>query len=97
MDRARKGPFKNNPVDMVLQVVQKAKADVPAAKLILGIFVPRETPQSLPTKVGIAKRYGLAGIALWRLGLITEEMWAALRATVEPRKFYSSSTSTAVP
>ncbi|BCV21029.1 hypothetical protein [Moorella sp. Hama-1] len=35
-------------------------------------------------KVGIAQRYGLDGIAIWRLGLVTGEMWDALRATVIP-------------
>jgi len=74
------------PVDMVLQAVEMARADVPAARLVLGISVPRETPESILVKVGIAKRYGLDGIALWRLGLITDEMWAALRAAVAPRK-----------
>lgn len=72
------------PVSLVIQAVELAAA-VPSDKLVLGISAPSETPESILTKVGIAKRYNLNGIALWRLGLLSGEMWAALRTTVAVR------------
>lgn len=70
------------PVGKVIEAVQMASAAVPDEKLLLGISAPSETPESIVTKVGIAKRYGLNGIALWRLGLVEEGMWNSLRASV---------------
>ncbi|MEW6572378.1 MAG: stalk domain-containing protein [Bacillota bacterium] len=72
------------PVSLVIQAVEMAAA-VPADKLVLGISVPSETPESILAKVGIAKRYNLNGIAIWRLGLLSFEMWEALRTTVAVR------------
>ncbi|KWX06365.1 copper amine oxidase [Hydrogenibacillus schlegelii] len=74
------------PVTLVKQAVETAKALVPPEKLLLGISAPTETAESILTKVGIAKRYGLDGIAIWRLGLVTGEMWDALRTNVIPRR-----------
>ena len=74
---------KPEPNSLVIQGVQQALKNVPKEKLILGISIPSENPDSILTKVGIVKRYGLEGIALWRLGLLTEEMWDALRKTIE--------------
>ncbi|WP_187286567.1 hypothetical protein [Thermosediminibacter oceani] len=51
-----------------------ARVSIPPEKLVLGIFTPTETPESMLTKVGIIKRYGLIDIAIWRLGLVTGEM-----------------------
>lgn len=70
---------KPEPVSMVRQAVEMACASVPAQKLILGISAPSETADSIATKVGIAKRYNLNGVALWRLGVIDDGMWQALR------------------
>lgn len=72
------------PVVLVVEAVEAARAVVPAHKLILGISAPYETPESILTKVGIARRYNLHGIALWRLGLISDEMWAVLKTSVQP-------------
>ncbi|HHV77569.1 MAG TPA: copper amine oxidase [Syntrophothermus lipocalidus] len=77
---------KPEPVSLVRQAVEMAKANVPPEKLVLGISAPTETPESILTKVGIAKRYNLDGIAIWRLGLVTGEMWEALRSAVIPRR-----------
>ncbi|WP_333870569.1 stalk domain-containing protein [Desulforamulus putei] len=77
---------KPEPVDLVTQAVKWASQMMPPEKLILGISVPSETPESLVTKVGIAKRYQLKGISLWRLGLVSEEMWTSLRTCVVTRK-----------
>lgn len=40
----------------------------------------------MKTKIGIAKQYNPKGIALWRLGLVTPEMWGALDKTIETKK-----------
>lgn len=74
------------PVALVAQAVEMAKALVPPEKLVLGISAPTETAESILTKVGIAKRYSLNGIAIWRLGLVSGEMWEALRVSVMPRR-----------
>ncbi len=70
---------KPEPVSMVKQAVEMARASVPAHKLILGISAPSETADSISAKAGIAKRYNLNGIALWRLGVIDDGMWETLR------------------
>jgi len=74
------------PVDLVVEAVEQAGAVVPPKKLLLGISAASETPESILTKIGIAKRYRLDGVALWRLGLVSEEEWAALRSSVETRE-----------
>ncbi len=73
------------PAGKVVEAVEMAKSLVPIDKLILGINIPRETSESLITKVGIAKKYDLNGIALWRLGLLTPQMWSNLETTIIPR------------
>ncbi len=70
---------KPEPVSQVKQAVEMACKSVPANKLILGISAPSETAASIATKVGIAKRYNLGGVALWRLGVINDGMWQTLR------------------
>lgn len=74
---------KPEPTNMVVQAVKLAKAEVPANKLILGISAPGETDSSITTKIGIAKRYGLDGIALWRLGLVSDDMWNEIKSAVK--------------
>lgn len=76
------GP-KPEPINLVLQAVEEATALVPANKVLLGISTPGEKPQSLLAKIGIAKRYNLGGIALWRLGLAPSEAWDILRSTIQ--------------
>lgn len=76
---------KPEPVSLVIQAMEKAKAEVPVEKLLLGISIPSETPKSILGKIGIAKRYKLQGIALWRLGLLSDEMWNSLRSSVKTR------------
>lgn len=70
------------PVSKVMEAAEKAKALVPADKLVLGINADHETENTINDKVGIAKRYGLKGIAIWRLGLVTNEMWSKLGETI---------------
>jgi len=78
--------LKPEPESLVTQAVEQAVQDVPAKKLLLGISTPNETSGSILTKVGIAKRYGLDGVALWRLGLVSEEMWNSLRTTIKVKE-----------
>lgn len=73
------------PADLVSAAVDSARSVVPPGKLVLGISAPGETPESILTKAGIAKRYNLNGIAIWRLGLVSNEMWGGLRSAVQPR------------
>jgi len=77
--------YSPEPVTQVIQAVEAATAVVPAEKLFLGISAPTETPESILTKVGIAKRYNLDGIALWRLGVVSNEMWNALKINIKNR------------
>ena len=70
---------KPEPENLVIEAVEEAKKAVAAEKLYLAISIPSENVDSIKTKVGIAKRYGLKGISLWRLGIISDEMWDSLR------------------
>ncbi len=74
------------PLDLVIEAVEMARTAVPAEKLVLGVSTPSETADSILSKVGVAKRYNLQGIAIWRLGLVSNEMWTALRSSVQPRQ-----------
>ncbi|NLB89158.1 MAG: copper amine oxidase [Syntrophomonadaceae bacterium] len=75
------GP-KPEPNNRVNEAITIALQNVPHNKLILGISAPSENPESLATKVGLAKRYNLEGIALWRLGLITDGMWEVIKISI---------------
>lgn len=72
------------PDRMVIQAVEMAIKAVPADKLILGVSLPSETPESVATRIGITKRYGLKGVALWRLGLVSEPAWQSIREGILP-------------
>ena len=78
------------PVSLVTQAVEMALANVPSQKLLLGISTPNETSESIVAKIGIAKKYKLSGIALWRLGLVSNEMFNALRSTVKNYPGYTT-------
>jgi len=67
------------PLNLVLQAVEMSAEVVPPHKLLLGISAPYETPESIVPKIGIAKRYNLQGIAIWRLGLVAQKIWQVLR------------------
>lgn len=70
------GPEPTNQVD---DAIRRLLPDVPAEKLLLGISMGSETPDSIGAKIGLAKRYGLKGIAVWRLGLLGEEAFGEIR------------------
>ncbi|MDD3023961.1 MAG: stalk domain-containing protein [Syntrophomonadaceae bacterium] len=69
-------------INKIRQAVEMAKALVPAEKLLLGISVVGENPESLQTIIGVAKKNNLGGIALWRLGLLNTETWKVLGENV---------------
>ncbi len=73
---------KPEPANMVYQAVEAAISQVPPEKLVLGISISNENTDSLKTKIGIAKRFQLQGIAMWRLGLISDEMWQELHGCI---------------
>ncbi|MGE5484981.1 MAG: stalk domain-containing protein [Ignavibacteriales bacterium] len=72
------------PVEKALEAVQGLGA-VPREKVILGVSVAHEDAAGIRSRIGVARRYGLAGVALWRLGLLDDSHEAALRARVRSR------------
>lgn len=74
------------PADLVDEAIRLALKQVDRSKLLLGIVTAYETPDTAPQKAGLAKRYGLAGLSVWRLGLIGTDTMAALKSTVSPQK-----------
>lgn len=85
------GPFSApQPLTQVTEAIDLALQIVPREKLLLGLLATRgtngvvggETPESLGVKVGLAKRRGLAGIALWRLGVWGEDRLEVIRGLV---------------
>lgn len=69
----------------VEEAIVQAKALVPASRLILGISLPTETPESLVARAGLVRRHNLAGISLWRLGLGTNDTWHVLESRIVSR------------
>jgi hypothetical protein len=76
---------KPEPYQLVHEAIDSALLAVPKEKLVLGISFASETAESLISKLGLAKQHGLAGVALWRLGLMAETDWTALRSSVLPK------------
>ncbi len=71
------------PLNLVDEGIKLALQQVSKDKLILGISVYSENETSVNAKVGLAKRYGLKGIAIWRLGLIGQPVWNEMGKSVE--------------
>lgn len=67
------------PLDKVEQAVTLALAQVSASKLYLGISAASESASSLAGKIDLAEKYRLAGAALWRIGIVTDDQWALMR------------------
>ncbi|MEJ8548810.1 stalk domain-containing protein [Brevibacillus borstelensis] len=74
------------PLGKVNEAITMALAHVPKDKLLLGISAASENEQSIDGKIGLAKRHGLKGIALWRLGLVTEAEKARLAQSIEMKE-----------
>lgn len=77
--KSKKGP---EPLDKVDESIRLALKEVAKNKLLLGISANSETAASISSKVGLAKRYGLKGIAVWRLGILRSDL-PGLEATLE--------------
>ncbi|WP_134684286.1 stalk domain-containing protein [Brevibacillus migulae] len=70
------------PLGRVNEAIQLALQQLPKEKLILGISMGSEDAQSVNAKIGLAKRYDLKGIAIWRLGLIGQPAFDQMKTTV---------------
>lgn len=77
---------KPQPADKIDEAIRLALKETPKSKLILGLNLNSEDQTSVKTLVGLAKRYDLKGIALWRLGIIKSEEWTSLKQSVEFKK-----------
>ncbi|MDT3426995.1 hypothetical protein J2Z22_002529 [Paenibacillus forsythiae] len=71
------------PTDKVDEAIRLALKQTTKDKLVLGISLKSENESSVNTKIGLAKRYGLKGIAIWRLGLIGQAAWNEMGKSVE--------------
>lgn len=71
------------PLNKVDESIRLALQQVSKDKLLLGISVHSENETSVNSKIGLAKRYGLKGIAIWRLGLIGQPVWNEMSKSVE--------------
>lgn len=71
------------PVNKVDEAIRLALKQVGKEKLILGISVASENENSVNTKIGLAKRYDLKGISIWRLGIISPAEWTQMNETVQ--------------
>ncbi|AJY76936.1 stalk domain-containing protein [Paenibacillus beijingensis] len=74
------GPEPNDKVDEAVRMM--LGLGVPKSKLILGVSVHSETENTITAKIGLAKRYGLKGVAFWRLGLLTAAEQKAISDSV---------------
>lgn len=74
------------PADKVDEAIRLALKETSASKLILGLNLDSEDQTTIKTLTGLAKRYDLKGIALWRLGIIKSEEWTSLKQSVEFKK-----------
>ncbi|MCI3919219.1 stalk domain-containing protein [Paenibacillus sp. TRM 82003] len=86
MAYAYEGEKAPEPLQRVDEAIRLSLEAAPAEKLLLGISMGSERADSLDAKLGLAKRYGLKGIAVWRLGLIGEDAFLELRTEVETVK-----------
>lgn len=74
------------PIDKVNEAITLALKETDKSKLVLGLNMHHENAGSLNPLIGLAKRYNLKGIAVWRLGLVSSDEWAQLRQSVEFKK-----------
>ncbi|ASA20514.1 stalk domain-containing protein [Paenibacillus donghaensis] len=71
------------PTGLVDEAIRLALKEVNKDKLILGISTASENESSMNTKIGLAKRYNLKGVAFWRLGIIGTAEWAEMQKSLE--------------
>lgn len=85
-DSSGKTKAKPEPVQKVDEAIALALQETTKDKLLLGIDINSENADSVNTLAGLAKRYDLKGIAIWRLGIINDDEWDAIRQSVEFKK-----------
>ncbi|RUT27993.1 glycosyl hydrolase [Paenibacillus zeisoli] len=71
------------PVDKIDNAIKLALKSVTKDKLVLGVNLYSENENTVNAKIGLAKRYGLKGIALWRLGFGKQNVWNKINETIE--------------
>ncbi|MDR0271492.1 stalk domain-containing protein [Paenibacillus sp.] len=75
-----KGPEPLNKVDEAIRLALK---ETNKDKLILGISLGSENAATVSSKIGLAKRYDLKGVAFWRLGLVGNPAWAQINQSIK--------------
>lgn len=83
MAYAYEGETGPEPMNKVDESIRLALDQVSKEKLILGISVYSENEASVNAKIGLAKRYGLKGIAIWRLGIIGQPVLNRMGEAIE--------------
>jgi len=84
--RAPGAPVGPEPTDRVMHAIEATLRAVSPKRLLLGIVAPYEDTDSFGQKVGLAKRYGLAGLSVWRLGTVGPARMAVLEELVAPAR-----------
>lgn len=82
MAYAYEGEKAPEPLARVNEAITLALQQLPKEKLILGISMGSENAQSVPAKIGLAKRHGLKGVAIWRLGLIGQPAFEQMNKSI---------------
>ncbi|WP_055105462.1 stalk domain-containing protein [Paenibacillus ihumii] len=80
------GSGEPEPADKVDEAIRLALKETKKDKLVLGLNLHSENAKSVNTLIGLAKRYDLKGIAIWRLGLVSSEEWTQMQNSVEFKK-----------
>lgn len=80
------GTGKPEPADKVDEAIRLALKETKKDKLVLGLNMNSEDAKSVNTLIGLAKRYDLKGIAIWRLGLISGDEWTQMQKSIEFKK-----------
>ncbi|MFU1795472.1 stalk domain-containing protein [Paenibacillus azoreducens] len=75
-----KGP---EPLKKVDEAIRLALNETSKDKLILGISLGSENDTTVNSKIGLAKRYDLKGVAFWRLGLFGKPAWSQINQSLE--------------
>jgi len=83
MAYAYEGEKAPEPLGKVDEAIRLALEKVDKNKLVLGISMGSENASSVNGKIGLAKRYGLKGIALWRLGIVGDSAFEQIRRSIE--------------
>nr|WP_242403945.1 stalk domain-containing protein [Paenibacillus pini] len=71
------------PLSKVDEAIRLALRETSKDKLMLGISMGSENDKSVNSKIGLAKRYDLKGVAFWRLGIIGQPAWAQINQSID--------------